>query len=446
MRDSVRALVRSGGLRTGYLRGSLGLLPLPLSWSLFILTACGNGVVEVTDPDPGDGGSAALTVHATLAASHADLATALGWQAGVPGAQVRVHKTLEPYDGEYWITGQTDASGTVTFPDLLNGLYEVVITRPLTGDEAAKAESTRVVAGGRWLNAPRQGTADIPLTPNQPKGLVFSELALTVPLPWETGGGSYHGAKYIELFNNSDATVYLDGMILGVAWDFYTDIAGYWTCDVSAPFRMDPEGIWTGFSLRFPGSGADYPVAPGATVLIARSAVDHTSAHPSLSDLSPADFEFPTGGEAGNPDVPNLVELGPNLLNAAEPNNTYPLFLSERVDLAALPVRSDPIGGREYRRFPGSQIVDAVLMQWDFTKSSFSPSPFCNQALDPSFEALPGPALWSASDGAAWTAQRRAIGYEGGRPILQDTNTSMADFVRAWKTPGVTPASGPGGP
>lgn len=421
------------------------LLGLPFSWTLLILTACGSGDVEVIAPDPGAGGRAALTVHATLAEPYADLATALGWAAGVPGAQVRVHKTLEPYDGEYWVTGQTDASGTAAFPDLLNGLYEVVITRPLTDAEAAKAGTTRMVAGGRWLDAPREGVREIPLTPNQRKGLVFAEFALTVPLPWETGGGSYHAAKYIELLNNSDATLYLDGMILGVGWDFYTDIADYWTCDVSAPFRTDPGGIWTGFSLRFPGSGADYPVAPGATVLIARSAIDHTSAHPSLSDLSAADFEFPTEGAAGNPDVPNLVELGPNLLNPAEPNNTYPLFLSDAVDVEALPVRSDPIGGRKYWRFPGDRIVDAVLMQWDFTKGSFQPSPFCNQALDPSFEALPGPALWSGSDGAAWTAQRRVIGHEGGRPILQDTNTSMADFVRALKTPGWTPDSVPGG-
>ena len=186
MRDSVRALVRSGGLRTGYLRGSLGLLPLPLSWSLFILTACGNGVVEVTDPDPGDGGSAALTVHATLAASHADLATALGWQAGVPGAQVRVHKTLEPYDGEYWITGQTDASGTVTFPDLLNGLYEVVITRPLTGDEAAKAgrRGSSRVAGGSTRQSRHGGH---PADAEPAKGLVFGELALRFRYPGKPG-------------------------------------------------------------------------------------------------------------------------------------------------------------------------------------------------------------------------------------------------------------------
>jgi len=333
------------------------------------------------EPQKTTDATAALTVHATLGEAYSDLAAALGWEAGVPGAQVRVHKTDDPYDEAYWDTGETDASGTAAFLDLLEGLYEVEITRPLSDEEAARTgTAARIVAGGRWLDAPKAGVREIPLTPNQRGGLVFGEVALTVPLPWETGGGSYHGSKYIELFNNSDAIVYLDGMVLGFGWDFYNDIADYWTCEVSAPFRTDPEGIWAGQSLRFPGSGHDYPVAPGATVLVARSALDHTSVHPSLSDLTAADFEFPAGGAAGNPAVPDLVELGPNYLAPFDPNVTYPLILSEPVDLESLVVRTDPVGGRTYVRFPGTGILDAVLMQWDFTKSSYEPNPLCTQA------------------------------------------------------------------
>ena len=110
----------------------------------------------------------------------------------------------------------------------MNGIYEVAVTRPLTPDEAARAgTTTKILGGGRWLAAPRDGIREIPIVPNQHKGIVFGELALTVPLPWETGGGSYRGAEYLEFFNNSQETVYLDGMILALAWDFYTDIAGY---------------------------------------------------------------------------------------------------------------------------------------------------------------------------------------------------------------------------
>ncbi len=423
---------------------SLAALLLSLA---FALAACDAGEVTLVAPQKTTSATAALTVHATLGEPYADLAAALGWQAGIPGAHVRIHNSREPYDEDYWVTGQTDATGTAAFPDLLEGIYEVEITRTLTDDEVARAgTASRIVAGGRWLHAPRDAVREIPLTPNQRKGLVFGEIALIPPPGWEIGD-SYHSAEYIELFNNSDATVWLDGMILGFGWYFWRDYGG-WPCTLSEPFRTDPDGIWARSAARFPGSGHDYPVAPGATALIAKSAIDHTSVHWSLSDLSEADFELPIGGGAGNPDVPDLVQLGPIMLYPSEPNTTFPLFLSEPVDLASLPTRADPNKGFIHLRYPRDGIVDAVLVQYDFAKSSYEAAPFCSQALDPFFEALPGPAVWESSDGdgAAWTAQRRVIGHENGRPILQDTNTSMADFVRAWKTPGTTPDSGPGGP
>ncbi|MFO8174099.1 MAG: hypothetical protein R6T96_07420 [Longimicrobiales bacterium] len=89
--------------------------------------------------------------------------------------------------------------------------------------------------------------------------------------------------------------------------------------------------------------------------------------------------------------------------------------------------------------------MDVTIGRYDFTKRGIEFPPLCNQALHPAFETLPGPAVWASLDGASWTVQRRVIGHVGGRAILQDTNTSMADFVQAWKTPGWTADTMPGG-
>jgi hypothetical protein len=213
---------------------------------------------------------------------------------------------------------------------------------------------------------------------------------------------------------------------------------------MTAPIRTDPDGIWSRALLRFPGSGADYPVGPGETVLVANSATDHTPVHASLHDLTVADFEYPSGGQAGNPDVPNLADVGPYTLDIGDPLPGHPLFLAESIELEALPVWIEPVNGYGYWRIPRERIVDVSVGQFDYTKSNFEMISLCNQALDPTFETLPGPAVWSSSDGAAWTVQRRVIGHVGGRAILQDTNTSMADFVRAWKTPGWTADTLPG--
>ncbi len=80
-----------------------------------------------------------------------------------------------------------------------------------------------------------------------------------------------------------------------------------------------------------------------------------------------------------------------------------------------------------------------TVNQNDFTKNAYEARPLCLQTVHQSFDMLPGPALWESSDGPAWTAQRRVLFTSDGRKVLQDTNTSMADFVRAWKTPGWVP-------
>lgn len=397
------------------------------------LSACNPGDADPVSPDPPDDTPPPLSVRVTL--DDVGLATQLGWQAGVPSAAVRVHKTSDPYDPTYWSTATTDSGGLAEFQDLLEGQYDVEVTRELTKTEAAQAESdVRVVAGGRWLNVPRDGVQQVTAKASRDGGLVISELALAVPLPWETGGG-YHAAKYIELYNNSDEVKFLDRMILGFGWEFYRDLDS-WTCGISEPFRTDPQGIWSRSYLRFPGEGSDYPVGPGETVLVARSAVDHTSVHSSLSDLTSAEFEFPSAGSAGNPDVPDLTDVGSRQLLGPEPNVTYPIFLAAPTDTESLPTATEPLRGVVYHRFPISSVVDVAVMQWDYTKGGTTQPPFCSQVVTPDLEALPGPALWSSSDGAAWTGQRRLLGVEGGRGILQDTNSSMSDFVRAWKTPG----------
>ena len=58
---------------------------------------------------------------------------------------------------------------------------------------------------------------------------------------------------------------------------------------------------------RFPGSGKDYPVEPGHSILVAaKSARNHTESAATSIDLSGADFEVKTMEGSGNPDVPML--------------------------------------------------------------------------------------------------------------------------------------------
>ena len=439
----LRPVGQEGSYRTIPRLKLAGLFPAVVTLSFL---SCDPGEIDLVSPEGSTAEVPALTVRAILGDSHQDLAMTLGWADGIPDAMVRVHKEDEPYDEGYWVHAETDVSGTASFSDLLPGIYEIEIARAIHPDEAeASGGSVQVMAGGVWLRVPRNAPEDVAIVPNQVSGLVFSEVAVIKPLPWETGGPTYTDGVYLELFNNSEQTVFLDGMILGFAWDKYHEYPVGWTCALSFPFRTDPEGVWARRFLRFPGSGTEHPVMPGETVLIARSAIDHTPVHPSLEDLSTADWEFGLSGAAGNPDVPDLSIVGLEGLRINDPMFGNPLFLSRPVDTESLPRLTESWSGRTYLRFPREEIIDVTIGAVDFTKSSFETAAPCSQAIDPHFETLPGPALWSASDGPAWTAQRRVLFTADGRKILQDTNTSMADFVRAWKTPGWIPDTIPDG-
>jgi hypothetical protein len=407
-------------------------------------TACDPGDVALLAPDRRAGNAAALSIHVAIDTPYAALASALDWTAGVPAALVRVHRMQDPYDEANWITATADSMGLAAFPGLLSGLYEVSVRRVLSGDErTVTGDAVRLAGGGRRIYVSPGAEQAVTVSPTRRGTLVFSEFGLSTPLPWETDG-SYPDAKYFEVYNDSDTTLYLDGKYWGVGWHFLRDYTA-WPCEQSVEVRNDPQGLWTKWVFRFPGDGSDYPLRPGAAAVIAKAAIDHRDVHPNLYDLSHADFELGAWRAADNPDVPNMGEIGLRPILANTPMAGDPMYLSEPIDLASLPRYTDPHTGDAYVRIPGELILDASAGMYDFTSSSFEPRPSCLEAMHRSFERLPGPAGSSTDFYEGLSAQRRVLYVlPDGRNVLQDTDTSMEDFVKAPRTPGWVPDSLPG--
>ncbi|MCE2423326.1 MAG: hypothetical protein J4G03_08495, partial [Gemmatimonadetes bacterium] len=93
------------------------------------------------------------------------------------------------------------------------------------------------------------------LVPNQTGSLVISEVY--APSTPSRDGFNYDFHMFFELYNNSDQTVFLDGLTFGKVQ--FIDIATPTvSCAESAPFRKDPEGVWAVFLHRFPGTGGQY--------------------------------------------------------------------------------------------------------------------------------------------------------------------------------------------
>ena len=108
----------------------------------------------------------------------------------------------------------------------------------------------------------------------------------------------YFYDQFFELYNSSEDTIYLDGMIFCRMGQFLENIT---------------------YIFQFPGEPMggthDYPVPPDSFIVIAQDAYDHKGevfgGNKSV-DLTDADFEFRNSldyGDHDNPDVPNLENL-----------------------------------------------------------------------------------------------------------------------------------------
>ena len=391
------------------------------------------GEVGFSDSPPGGGDHLrpGLAVTVRVVPEAAGVAQALGWAGGVPGAEVRAHRIGTDFA---WETAVTDEQGNAYLPQLVSGRYRVAVYRPLTDEESAQA-GVSALASGRILDVGGAGTEQtMELVPNR-TGLVISEVY--APSTGPSVGFSYNFHMYFELYNNSDRTVFLDGLTFGRAQ--LIDIAApHESCAESARFRKDPDGIWAQFLHRFPGSGGQYPLGPGEAVVVALDAIDHSVVHPDFPDLSNADFELLGFGDVDNLDVPNLVEIGLRSWPHGHGllfYNIHSLFIANELDPSSLEraVRHLPVGDSETIRVPDTDIIDVMWMEMD---DALQDQRFerCDGVVHGTFDQLGGGFL--PSD-LSLSAQRiRLPGAAGAAGRLQDTNVSAVDLTHGAITPG----------
>jgi hypothetical protein len=406
------------------------------SWLLIlaalVITACDTPGLTFVDPETTGSEDTPDTVHVQLEDSA--LAAVLGWTQGVPNAEVQVHRFIDPFRPD---TLYTDSLGNALLPDdLLAGDYRIAALRVLTPDEAAATGGTIRAFGDGFARRLPADTVQMRMGIDQPGSLVFSEIY--------HGGGtlniSYRWSQFVELYNNSDTTVYLDGVLYGSA---YGHIGSGEPCAESRAWREDPLGLWALEFYQFPGSGADYPVAPGQAVSVALDAADHSVVHPTLPDLSQADFELEGTADTDNPGVPNVRSVGPYSALDGHGLSTF----QAQVQFLALPVDVPNLEtalshGRRYARIPAARILDVL----DGERVELNAAPWtvawdvfyrCRW-VSREFDRLESVSVYGwGDDDHTNSIHRRILRAEpGGRVVLQDVTTTFLDFVVGTYSPG----------
>jgi len=277
-----------------------------------------------------------------------------------------------------------------------------------------------------------------------------------------TTGASFRD-QFIEIYNNTDSVLYADSLYIAEAIGLQNFTASNvyrqsnsqydWSKSQAMPSDIDANNgyIYTRALLMIPGTGKQYPVKAGESIVLAQTALNHkspftgtdgktiTARDPSLTiDLSGADFEAyyapflpkPLASDVDNPSVPNVEVLsynGTDLILDNPGRMGYVIFKNKgQADIKTLPQYPFPTiappsaNSDKYYQIPINFIIDGVEIQPN-TASARVPKKL-GASLDALYTYVPNGAYSSQS------VIRKTETTINGRKILKDTNNSAEDF------------------
>lgn len=366
-------------------------------------------------------------------------ATALGWANGIPGVQVTLTSADTTSGGPRVLQGSD--SGTLVLEQLAGGRYVVDAVRWLTDAERAQLpagdDAVGFVARVPLLTASSSARISVALVASRRHGLVISEFKGDL-IALRDAFEAYYYSGYLRLHNNGDSTIYLDGLILGSGFAWQFDYPNF-PCSLFRQYAEDSLGLWADEFHQLPGRGTDYPLPPGASVVLATDAIDHRPLYPIGLDLRQADFEFYAGAsDVDNPAVPNAADVGTRsdvfghglvwsiLAKVA--------FVARSFDLGTM--QTQFIGDYVWARIPADALLDVMAMKTTYDGGY----PECRRLVNPRFDRQEVKLLGTPFVDDTLAYKRVELPFTiGGRPVLQHTHTSAWDFTTGLRAPFASP-------
>ncbi|KQC00971.1 DUF4876 domain-containing protein [Pedobacter sp. Hv1] len=362
--------------------------------------------------------------------------------------------------------GSTNANGEFTFESISTGTYDITakIVIPATAYTAATgiATNTAVTFNASILNkiiAPNfSGNLNLTLITGTTSDWVIKQV-------YYAGSDLVEGAMYrdqfIEIHNNSDKTLYADGLyfaeltgrqsLTNSTYQTLSDGQLDWSKSIDMPINIDANNdyVYTKALHMIPGSGQQYPVLPGKSIIIAQTAQNHkqpfTGAdqtsisvrNPGLTvDLSTAQFEAHYASYGANQldsdiDNPNSVNIevlqmgGRDMIFDTNGRTAYIIFKindgPRDLKQYYYPLKAAPgTSEKKYYQIPNKYILDAVETQPQAASARIPKK--LSASYDSGFTFTPKGIYSSQS------VIRKIASTIDGRVILKDTNNSSDDF------------------
>ncbi|RZL62726.1 MAG: DUF4876 domain-containing protein [Pedobacter sp.] len=359
--------------------------------------------------------------------------------------------------------------GTVVAPQLSPGTYDIDASitltaaryTTLTGIQTPNDVTFNASVKNKAIGVGYAETIELGLVTGTVSDWVIKQVYFSGS---DRANGALYRDQFIEFYNNSDKVLYADGLyfvestgIITISTppkhSLLTNGQYDWSKATNMPAGIDANNdyIYVRAFLKIPGTGTQYPVQPGKSVVVAQTAINHKSPFtgvdgktisvndPKLTvDLSGADFEAyyaplltrPLASDVDNPSVPNLEVFsyfGTDMIFDVSGRYSYALLkITDGVDPKTFPQYAYPTltassTASKYIQVPAKYILDAVEVQPNEATDRI-PKKYTAK-LDAGFAFVPAGQYTSQS------IIRKTDKTVNGRIILKDTNNSTEDFT-----------------
>lgn len=341
-------------------------------------------------------------------------------------------KTVTMATGTQTISQLTDASGRASFTGIVPDVYTLSTSWTMTGDEyraatgatgtvrgatVSGALTQRMITGGETLQLPTNVSVDRDLV----IGKVFYASSK------DLNKKSYMAGKYIELFNQSDDSLDVSGLYIGLTETESTP--AYTLANLQTVFADSVCLLKQVY--RIPATEPHW-VAPGGTVIICNSAIDHTTNDTLESDLSSADFEVKDvkGKYVNNPAVPAMdliynIYNGTSIMNLLQSGPCGVVIFRTDEDVSAWPkvYAYGKSKGKQFLCCPVSLVIDGVEALKYKTSGIDVKTKRLVDAIDAGYTNINAASGWNGE-----VIYRKTQSTTGSHRILVDTNNSSNDF------------------
>lgn len=282
----------------------------------------------------------------------------------------------------------------------------------------------------------------------------------------DTKLGANFRDQFIEVHNNSDQTIYADGLYLVFLEGntnsnptTYTLSNGQydWSKTAGGGAAANTDYVYSNILIKIPGNGSQYPILPGKSIVIAQTAINHKMPFDDINgtgvaiqepdrtvDLSHADFETYLGDyntSIGKKpfawDIQNIMVPDMQVAYWSIASNDLILNVNSMLGLGILRATDAEVAGWQkvaspkaptgtlFLQIPKNYIIDGI----DITdKEQKAPKDFPAD-IDASRTFIVNAVGQAEATFTGLSVIRKTKETINGRVVLQDTNNSANDFV-----------------